>query len=128
MNFGEAIAVMKAGIPINRMGWNGRNMFLYYVPENRYEPTTQVAKARFDGNPVPYRSYIAMKTVDGYVVPWVASQTDILSNDWQIAGDINIEREKPISFGDTTKAAKPHWTHTPEGKRKLAARKRGARK
>ena len=84
MNFGEAIAVMKAGIPICRTGWNGKGMFLYYVPENMYPPVTDVAKARFGGNPVPYRAYIAMKTVDNDVVPWVASQTDVLAEDWRI--------------------------------------------
>lgn len=135
MNFGEAIAVMKAGIPISRTGWNGKGMFLYYVPENMYPPVTDVAKARFCGNPVPYRAYIAMKTVDNDVVPWVASQTDILANDWTVAGDINIERADAPKFQDVSKAidkefdkaykaTKPHWTHTPEGKRKLAARKK----
>lgn len=139
MNFGEAIAVMKAGIPICRTGWNGKGMFLYYVPENMYPPVTDVAKARFGGNPVPYRAYIAMKTVDEDVVPWVASQTDILANDWMVAGNIEVARaDLPTTsdisklankeFDKTYKATKPHWTHTPEGKRKLAARKRGARK
>lgn len=139
MNFGEAIAVMKAGIPICRTGWNGKGMFLYYVPENMYPPVTDVAKARFGGNPVPYRAYIAMKTVDNDVVPWVASQTDILANDWIVAGDINISKSESLSMSELSDLAanelekqvfkyKPHWTQTAAGKKKLAARKkRGAK-
>lgn len=135
MNFGEAIAVMKAGIPICRTGWNGKGMFLYYMPENFYAPTTDVAKGRF-GERVPYRAYIAMKTVDNDVVPWVASQTDILANDWMIAGDISIEKVDQPKFSDIAKLAekefdkelaaikKPHWTQTSEGKKKIAARKK----
>lgn len=132
MNFGEAIAVMKAGIPISRTGWNGKGMFLYYVPENMYQPTTEVAKARFGGNPVPYRAYIAMKTVDNDVVPWVASQTDILAVDWQIAGDVEYVPMKPAPVAQSWTPCKPikkvHWTQTPEGKKKMAARKRGGKK
>jgi hypothetical protein len=135
MNFGEAIAIIKAGIPVAREGWNGKGMFIYFVQANSYAPTTEVAKARFGGAHVPYRAYIAMKTVDNDVVPWVASQTDILADDWQIAGEISIEKTKPMKLDDLSKmasqefdrvykATKPHWTHTPEGKRKLAARKK----
>ncbi len=127
MNFGEAIAVMKAGIPISRTGWNGKGMFLYYVPENMYPPVTDVAKARFGGNPVPYRAYIAMKTVDEDVVPWmVAGNIEVTRADLPTASDISKLANK--EFDKAYKATKPHWTHTPEGKRKLAARKRGARK
>jgi hypothetical protein len=134
MNFGEAIAVIKAGIPISRTGWNGKGMYLYYVPENMYMPTTDVAKARFGGNPVPYRAYIAMKTVDNDVVPWVASQTDILAVDWQIAGDISIEKADSIKLDElsawadkafeTEYVKKPHWTQTAKGKKILARRRK----
>jgi hypothetical protein len=33
---------------------------------------------------VPYQAYIAMKTVQGTVVPWLASQTDMLAEDWEV--------------------------------------------
>ena len=33
---------------------------------------------------VSYGAYIAMKTAHGNVVPWLASQTDMLSEDWEI--------------------------------------------
>ncbi len=83
MNFGEAIEAMKSGQRASRAGWNGKGMFLYYVPANSYPAQTGVAKAHFGENSlVPYRAYIAMKTVDNDVVVWTASQSDILADDW----------------------------------------------
>jgi hypothetical protein len=59
-------------------------MFLYYVPAAAYPPCTDIAKEAFGGNDVPYGAYIAMKTVQGNVIPWSASQTDLLSMDWVV--------------------------------------------
>lgn len=83
MKFGEAIEKLEAGHRVARSGWNGKGMFLYYVPPGAYPARTDAAKDHFGENAlVPYRAYIAMKTVDNDVVPWVASQTDILADDW----------------------------------------------
>lgn len=84
-SFGEALEAMKKGHKVAREGWNGKGMFLYYVSEGRYPAKMEAAKgiAGKDGN-VEYGAYIALKTVDGTVVPWTASQTDILSDDWKI--------------------------------------------
>jgi hypothetical protein len=85
--FSEALEALKAGKRILRRGWNGKNMFLYLVGEGRYPPTTEtgklIAQGHIDGL-VPYRPYIAMFTVDQDVVPWVASQSDLLMEDWLI--------------------------------------------
>lgn len=85
LNFGQAIEAAKQGKKVAREGWNGRGMFLYHVPANAYPATTDVGKsiADVDGN-VEYGAYIAMKTAQGNVVPWLASQTDILTEDWII--------------------------------------------
>jgi len=83
MNFGEALEEVKQGCKIARSGWNGKNMFLYYVPANEYPAITEIAKETF-GDMVPYGAYIAMKTAQNNVVPWLASQTDLLAEDWQI--------------------------------------------
>ena len=86
LTFGFAVEALKAGYMLARDGWNGKGMFIYYIPPGSYEPRTGVARAFFGGGLVPYREYIAMKTVDDEVVPWVASQTDILAEDWSIVG------------------------------------------
>lgn len=83
-DFGEAIKELKAGNKVARTGWNGKGMFLYYVPANSYKAETEAARATF-GEMVPYGAYIAMKTAQNNVVPWLASQTDVLAEDWVIA-------------------------------------------
>lgn len=83
LTFGQAVEAAKAGKKVARSGWNGKNMFLYYVPENSYPAITEIAKEAF-GEMVPYGAYIAMKTAQGNVVPWLASQTDVLGEDWCI--------------------------------------------
>ena len=87
LSFGDAVAALKEGLRVERAGWNGKGMFLYYVPENKYpasrnEHGTMVGV--FEDDMVPYGAYIAMKTAQNNVVPWLASQTDVLAEDWQI--------------------------------------------
>jgi len=83
MTFGHAVELLKAGYKVARSGWNGKGMWLYYVPANSYAAQTPAARSRF-GDVVPYRAYIAMVTVDSDVVPWTASQTDVLAEDWTV--------------------------------------------
>ncbi len=95
MNFGKAIEALKQGKKVTRKGWNGKKMFLYYVPEGLYPARTDAAKSIADENgKVQYGPYIAMKTAQGNVVPWLASQTDMLSEDWEIVGE--CENKRPI--------------------------------
>lgn len=84
MDFGFALKYLKFNsAKVARKNWNGKGMFIYFVPANKYPAQTQVAKDTF-GDMVPYQAYIAMKTVDGSVVPWLASQTDLLAEDWEV--------------------------------------------
>lgn len=83
MNFGQAIEELKNGKKVARNGWNGKGMFLYYVPEGAYKPCTEIAASLVNSKGlVEYGAYIAMKTAQGNVVPWFASQPDMLSDDW----------------------------------------------
>lgn len=85
--FGLAVEALKAGHRVTRPGWNGKGMYLYLVGPGRYPPSTPAGRAiseRYKDGLVPYRPYIAMLTVDGDVVPWVASQSDILEEDWVV--------------------------------------------
>lgn len=81
MSFELALIALKKGMKVAREGWNGKGMFLYYVPENSYPAVTEIAKREF-GEMVEYGAYIAMKTAQGNVVPWICSQTDMLAEDW----------------------------------------------
>lgn len=82
MDFGEALSILKEGSSVSREGWNGKGMYLYLVPANTYAAQTEIAKKNF-GDSVPYEAYIALKTVQNTVVPWLASQSDLLASDWQ---------------------------------------------
>lgn len=83
---GWAVKQMHDGAKVARAGWNGKGMFLYYVPEGQYPARTEVAKAEWGEDAlVPYQAYVAMKTAQGTVVPWLCSQTDLLAIDWEIA-------------------------------------------
>jgi hypothetical protein len=87
VGFGIALTALKMGNRITRQGWNGKGMYLYLVPEGRYQPTTESGHriaARHQDYLVPYQAYVAMKTVDETVVPWLCSQTDLLADDWII--------------------------------------------
>jgi hypothetical protein len=87
MTFGQAIEALKAGQKVSRTGWNGKGMFLYYVPAAAYPAqrnTFGTMVGVFPDDMVPYCAYIAMKTAQDNVVPWLASQTDVLSQDWGI--------------------------------------------
>jgi hypothetical protein len=89
ISFSAALQALKAKLPVQRDGWNGKGMFVYLVAAGRYPPVApiahQIAAGQEDGR-VPYGPYLAMKTATGEVVPWLASQTDILAEDWSVYG------------------------------------------
>ena len=85
MSFGSALTLLKDGHRVARKGWNGEGMLLYYVPENKYPAGRNKYGTMigvFEDDMVPYGAYIAMKTAQNNVVPWLASQTDVLAEDW----------------------------------------------
>ena len=81
MNFGEAIEKLKEGKKVARKGWNGKGMFLFLADEIHFLTKAQVKKK--DGESYDVLPSIVMKTADDKcVVGWLASQTDMLANDW----------------------------------------------
>lgn len=86
-SFGRALRWLEQGFKVARAGWNGKGMYLYYVPAAKYPASNNANNTMagvFENDMVPYRAYIAMKTAQNDVVPWVASQSDILESDWVI--------------------------------------------
>ena len=74
MNFGQAIEAMKEGKRVHRAGWNGKGLWLEYRPASGVD----LAFIRMS-YPVHSLGY-----PEGARVPWLASQTDMLSEDWLI--------------------------------------------
>lgn len=73
VSFSYALNYLKQGKKVSREGWNGKGMWLKLQTPDAYSKMT-----------LPY---IYMKTVEGKYVPWLASQTDLLAEDWnEVAG------------------------------------------
>lgn len=85
LNFSSALSLLKRGAKLERAGWNGRGMFIYLVPGSRFDVNRPPLLGIYpEGTPITYRPHIDMKAADGTCVPWVASQTDLLADDWQV--------------------------------------------
>jgi hypothetical protein len=81
---GKAIKEMQNGERVARAGWNGKGMWLMLVPAECWSTSVGPGMAAV---PNAHRlPWIAMKTADDGLVPWLASQTDLLATDWMIAG------------------------------------------
>lgn len=84
-DFGRALACLKDGLKVAREGWNGKGMFLFLVPGSRFQVNRPPLLGIYpEGTVIDYHSHIDMKTADNQIVPWLASQTDVLANDWLI--------------------------------------------
>ncbi|MGN0998657.1 MAG: DUF2829 domain-containing protein [Faecousia sp.] len=88
MSFGLAIEAAKMGMKISRKGWNGKGMWVIYrtgypdgIPCNK---NTADAVGIPEGTLFKVRPYLQMKCVDGSFQMWLASQSDILADDWYI--------------------------------------------
>jgi hypothetical protein len=143
MNFGDALTLVKNGHKMTRIGWNGRDMWIEIQ--------------RPDTNSKMTLPYLFLNYPHGDKVPWLASQTDMLQDDWMIYEEpektsftLNVNQVeamkragiwknpvkrkqalegynlawKAVQTEELEKPKKPHWTQTPEGKKKIAARKK----
>ena len=87
MSFGHAIEALKAGHRVARAGWNGKDMFLFLVPGSHFKVNRPPLLGIYpEGTGIDYCPHIDLKTTDNKVVPWLASQTDMLATDWSIVG------------------------------------------
>lgn len=82
-NFSRALEMLVDGQCIQRLGWNGKGMYLYLVPASSFDVNKEpLLSLEGEGTKVFYRAHIDMKTADGSCVPWLASQSDLLEDDW----------------------------------------------
>lgn len=89
MNFSEALEALKSGKRVARAGWNGKGMFLFLVPGSRFQVNRAPLLGIYpEGTQISYHAHIDMKTAQGDVVPWVASQTDLLAEDWTLVESV----------------------------------------
>ena len=96
MNFGLAIEGAKKGFKIARAGWNGEGMRVAYTPGSVFEADFakegHAAKHRADElaefeeeQLITLLPHLDMRSANGdMVIGWIASQTDMLADDWMI--------------------------------------------
>jgi hypothetical protein len=79
MDFGKALEALKAGKRVAREGWNGKGIFIELQIPDEYSKMT---------SPYIYIDTTGLRTTNiaapKSLVPWLASQTDMLCEDWQI--------------------------------------------
>ena len=93
-DFGIALCHLKSGEKVARKGWNGKGMWVALTPASSFEAAyakyghaarhraVELVEGRAEINLLPH---IDMRTADGsMVVGWLASQTDMLADDWCI--------------------------------------------
>jgi len=96
MDFGGAIKALKEGKRVSRYGWNGNGMFLilnggYQVPKESSRPDNHINQAfleREGQDHLRIGRHIDMWTAQkDLCVGWLASQTDMLAEDWIVLDD-----------------------------------------
>ena len=82
MDFGKAIQLLKAGQRVQRQGWNGKNQYIELATDISYKnANNEIVNAEHDaiGNKA-----IAFVGTSGVQLGWLASQADMLAEDWKI--------------------------------------------
>lgn len=92
MTFGQAIESLKVGQKVARKGWNGKGMWLILIPGRtnvKVQENTPYKNVLSPSTAIEILPHIDMWTTNSEgrraMLPgWVASQTDMLSEDWEI--------------------------------------------
>lgn len=85
MDFGAVIKALKRGRKVQRRGWNGKGMYLLLITDGNYGLDVEKYKYLKEQS-IELLPCIGMKTADNKFVPWLASQTDVLADDWMTVG------------------------------------------
>ena len=84
MNFGQAIEEAKQGKYMSRKGWNGKDQFVFLVKGADLQEALKYGYGEYIGEPTIVDA-LAIKTTSNQIqIGWLASQTDMLAEDWQI--------------------------------------------
>lgn len=82
-SFSQALVWIKSGKKAARTNWNGKGMFVFLVAGSVFKVNRPPLMGIYpEGTEITYRPHIDMCTANGEIVPWVASQSDLLASDW----------------------------------------------
>ena len=87
MNFSQALEFAKQGHRISREGWNGKSMFVFMVNGDAIKQAVHEHYGDQTTEAYDVRDFLMMFAAQSDLVPWVASQSDILADDWDLPGD-----------------------------------------
>ena len=83
-DFSYALDAIKNGLKVARRGWNGKGMYVFLIGTDNSRPEGSWFYTNGRDDNMTRLPFIAMKTAQSEIVPWLASQTDILAVDWEI--------------------------------------------
>lgn len=82
MDFGKAIQLLKEGKKVQRQGWNGKNQYIELATNISYKNTNnEIINVEHDAI---RNKAIAFVGTSGVQLGWLASQADMLAEDWKI--------------------------------------------
>lgn len=92
LDFGKALVALKGGLKVARKGWNGKGMWVSMTEGKTLDMAkddiwTQNVRdiAYANGGKVEILPYLVMKTTDNKLqIGWLASQSDMLAEDWEV--------------------------------------------
>ena len=83
MDFSEALLEIKAGKKVARSGWNGAGQFVFLVPSSRFTVDRPPLLGIYpEGTVIDYCPHVDIRNAQGQIVPWLASQGDLMATDW----------------------------------------------
>jgi hypothetical protein len=84
MNFGHALEALKAGKKIARKGWNGKDQYLFLATDAEFHTDADIGSLQ--DKEITVCNFICIKTTRNQIqCGWLASQSDMLSDDWIVA-------------------------------------------
>ena len=102
--FSKALEDLKAGKRVTRKGWNGKDMFLFLVPGSHFTVNRPPLLGIYpEGTEIDYHAHIDIRAADGQIVPWLASQADLLADDW--VGFVETDEEVAAKYQQSLEEA-----------------------
>lgn len=83
-SFGVALDYIKEGKKVAREGWNGKGMFLFLADDIEFHTPADLSCVEDVKGDLTGQSIVLKTADDKFVVGWLASQTDMLADDWNI--------------------------------------------
>lgn len=87
-DFGTAIKCMKCGAKVYRKAWNGKNMFIFLADDLNFHTEANLSCVQHLEGKLTLPSLVMKTADDKFCVGWLASQTDMLAEDWAVIWEV----------------------------------------